>query len=72
MTHRFLGLLSLLVAGLAGASELNWPDFMARHRMTWDSMPKSWTQAPHFGNGLIGTTMTTSIHGTPSTSPGTA
>lgn len=54
MKRKLATIVLLLVAGLADASEVNWPEFMARHRMTWNSMPKSWTQAPHFGNGLIG------------------
>jgi hypothetical protein len=37
------------------ASEIDWPGFMARHDMVWDSMPQSWFEAPFLGNGLMGT-----------------
>lgn len=53
-TGSLLAILGLLLAGSAIAAEVNWPEFMAHHRMAWDSMPRNWTQASHFGNGLIG------------------
>jgi len=33
---------------------IDWPAFLARHDMVFDSLPGSWTEAPHFGNAMIG------------------
>lgn len=33
---------------------INWPDFLAPHDMLFPSPPKSWHEAPHFGNAMIG------------------
>jgi len=33
---------------------IDWPAFMKQHDMDFNSLPKSWKQAPHFGNASIG------------------
>jgi hypothetical protein len=33
---------------------MDWPSFMRRQDMTFDRLPGDWTEAPHFGNALIG------------------
>jgi len=40
-------------AGLA-AGKIDWPAFMRQHDMTFDTLPQNWTQAPHFGNAMVG------------------
>jgi alpha-L-fucosidase 2 len=39
-----------------GLSEkkVDWPAFMKPHDMTFDQLPRDWTEAPHFGNALVG------------------
>lgn len=50
----------LLFFGRLGAVELapvdrvDWPVFMARHDMIWEKLPEKPRDAPHFGNGLVG------------------
>lgn len=34
--------------------DVDWPSFMQSHDMTFNSLPKSWKEAPHFGNASIG------------------
>ena len=34
--------------------KIDWPAFMRLHDMTFDKLPQNWTQAPHFGNAMIG------------------
>lgn len=34
--------------------EIDWPAFMSRHDMTFDKLPNGWTEAPHFGNAMVG------------------
>jgi hypothetical protein len=36
------------------AAATDWPAFMAKQDMRFDRLPRSWTQAPHFGNASIG------------------
>ena len=36
------------------ARQIDWPAFMRQHDMTFDKLPDAWTQAPHFGNAMIG------------------
>jgi len=36
------------------SSEINWPEFIKAQDMTWDKVPGDMTEAPHFGNGLLG------------------
>jgi len=50
----------LILGGVLGAAEsspadhVDWPDFMARHDMIWERLPDKPRDAPHFGNGLLG------------------
>jgi len=53
----FLGLYFCIAASAAvGAvsAKFSWPEFMKQHDMTWDQLPQSWKEAPHFGNAMIG------------------
>jgi alpha-L-fucosidase 2 len=34
--------------------KVDWPTFMGQHDMTSDKLPKNWTEAPHFGNAMVG------------------
>ena len=34
--------------------EVDWPAFMQSHDMTFDTLPQNWTEAPHFGNAMVG------------------
>ena len=34
--------------------KIDWPSFIQQHDMTFDHLPSSWQEAPHFGNALIG------------------
>ena len=56
-----LTLLLCLCAGMSTAAqtddaqrEIDWPRFMQRHDMGFDSLPQNWTEAPHFGNAMAG------------------
>ena len=50
-----LPLVKLLAADLAAREEkIDWPAFMQPHDMTFDKLPGSWTEAPHFGNAMVG------------------
>ncbi|BDS06978.1 hypothetical protein NT6N_20180 [Oceaniferula spumae] len=33
---------------------VNWPEFMAKQDMHFNSLPKDWKHAPHFGNAMVG------------------
>jgi len=33
---------------------VDWPSMLGRHDMIWESLPKVWQDAPHFGNAMIG------------------
>lgn len=35
-------------------AKIDWPAFMARHDMVWERLPTRWTEAPHFGNAMLG------------------
>jgi len=37
-----------------GEEPIDWPAFMLKHDMTFDKLPRSWREAPHFGNAMIG------------------
>lgn len=47
-----------MLSGAGAVEELpvgiNWPDFMRQHDMSFDKLPGNWTQAPHFGNAMVG------------------
>jgi len=36
------------------ARQIDWPDFMRQHDMSFEKLPGGWTDAPHFGNAMIG------------------
>ena len=36
------------------ARQIDWPTFMRRQDMTFDKLPRSWKEAPHFGNAMVG------------------
>ena len=36
------------------AEAIDWPAFMGRHDMAFDKLPRGWTEAPHFGNAMVG------------------
>lgn len=38
----------------SGETRVDWPAFLKPHEMVFESLPQSWTEAPHFGNGMIG------------------
>ena len=38
----------------AAGTRINWPRFMSQHDMTFDKLPRDWTEAPHFGNAMVG------------------
>ena len=38
----------------AQVEDIDWPAFIARHDMTFDKLPNGWTEAPHFGNAMLG------------------
>jgi alpha-L-fucosidase 2 len=51
----------LAMVGMAAAQtaetqpqQVDWPDFMRRHDMDFDRLPQNWTEAPHFGNAMVG------------------
>jgi len=33
---------------------VDWPAFMRQHDMTFETLPRSWQEAPHFGNAMVG------------------
>ncbi len=35
-------------------SAIDWPAFMGQHDMIFDKLPGGWTEAPHFGNAMVG------------------
>ena len=35
-------------------AKIDWPTFMRQHVMTFDKLPGGWTEAPHFGNAMVG------------------
>ena len=60
--HSFLVFAFLVpLAAMSRAAEIqgvedkiDWPAFMARHDMVWERLPARWTEAPHFGNAMLG------------------
>lgn len=38
----------------AQESSVDWPKLIGRHDMSFDKMPQSWKEAPHFGNAMVG------------------
>jgi len=50
-----LSLLTVMGATPPGREmPIDWPSFIGRHDMTFDKLPANWTEAPHFGNAMIG------------------
>lgn len=41
-------------SALLSTDDIDWPAFIARHDMTFDKLPNGWTEAPHFGNAMLG------------------
>jgi hypothetical protein len=37
--------------------EIDWPSFLGRHDLVWESLPKAWHEAAFIGNGLVGATI---------------
>lgn len=61
MKTRIIRLLAVMLVGggkcVAAAPEpsmIDWPAFMRRHDMIFGKLPGAWTEAPHFGNAMIG------------------
>jgi hypothetical protein len=48
------GSLAMAASPGPGGEEIDWPAFMRRQDMTFDKLPRSWKEAPHFGNALVG------------------
>jgi hypothetical protein len=38
---------------------VDWPRFLAPHGMRFAALPLRWEEAPHFGNGMIGSMLYT-------------
>ncbi|MEO8854830.1 MAG: hypothetical protein ABI359_13690 [Ginsengibacter sp.] len=36
------------------STSINWNKFLSTHDLIFDKMPRSWEEAPYFGNGFIG------------------
>lgn len=34
--------------------DVNWPEFLARHDLIWERLPKAWDEGPFLGNGTLG------------------
>jgi alpha-L-fucosidase 2 len=54
-------LLAGLLAGFPGSAQagmektkVDWPAFLGQHDMRFDHLPGNWTEAPHFGNAMLG------------------
>lgn len=39
------------------ADRIDWPAFLSRHDLVWESLPKVWHEAAFIGNGLVGATI---------------
>lgn len=50
----FTAFTSLASGSSAVRDAVHWPEFMARHDMVWERLPTKWTEAPHFGNAMLG------------------
>lgn len=37
--------------------EVDWPNFMDKHNLVWDTFPGRWENSPFIGNGLVGAMM---------------
>lgn len=45
---------SALSAASEVKSEVNWPEFIARHDLVWGRAPMAWHDGPFMGNGMLG------------------
>ena len=56
-----LAILVVLASSVARAAEvkadIDWPQFMARHDLVWNSVPSKWGEGAFTGNGLLGLMM---------------
>jgi hypothetical protein len=43
-----------LGAMAVSGAEVDWPAFMCQHDMTFHQLPRKWSEAPHFGNAMVG------------------
>ena len=59
----FVAAIGLLFSGTPVAAQttmtplndnINWPQFMARHDLTWNKLPAQWHEGAFIGNGLLG------------------
>ncbi|MGE9269246.1 MAG: glycosyl hydrolase family 95 catalytic domain-containing protein, partial [Verrucomicrobiales bacterium] len=44
----------LSIPAFARLTSVHWPSFIAQHDMHFDTLPSQWTEAPHFGNAMVG------------------
>ena len=58
---RTVALAAFLLAGRvsapdpgSGDDKIDWPAFLRRHDMTFDRLLGAWSEAPHFGNAMVG------------------
>ena len=61
MKNRILCLLSLLLmlvspvlASAEVQDKIDWPQFLSRHDLVWEELPKVWHEGAFIGNGLLG------------------
>ena len=58
MMRSIAAFLALLVAPSHSAPPepppIDWPAFIGRHDMDFRKLPANWTEAPHFGNAMVG------------------
>jgi hypothetical protein len=58
--YSLISLAALVIAPMHGAQalrfapEVDWPEFLKRHDLIWERMPKRWFEAPFVGNGTMG------------------
>lgn len=43
-----------LFANPSAPVDVNWPEFLARHDLTWEQLPNHWNEGPFLGNGQLG------------------
>jgi hypothetical protein len=49
-----LSLFSPLICSAQVQDKIDWPQFLARHDLVWDELPKAWHEGAFIGNGLLG------------------
>jgi len=45
---------SARAAAVEAKADVDWPEFLARHDLVWDSVPTVWHEGAFVGNGLVG------------------